>query len=279
MLYVDMDKAVSRIRTAMDRGETICVFGDYDTDGVAAAAILYHSLWEAGAKVSYRIPSRHGEGYGMSACAVTELAEEGIALIITVDNGVKANGEIALAKTYGMDVVVTDHHKCGESLPVCAAVLCHTRADNTYPNPDLAGAGVALKLCEALFGREKAAKYIPLAGLATVADMVPLLGENRGSSRAGPSDESTGGSARWDSAYWENTSTQAPAPLFPGTFPLALRRGSTRRDAWTRAGICVELLCTDDAVRAEGDRRETGKAESAAPGRGEPDHTGSRRQD
>ena len=250
MLYVDMDKAVERIRAAMDRGETICVFGDYDTDGVAAAAILYHSLREAGAKVSYRIPSRHGEGYGLSFSAVTELAEDGTTLIITVDNGVKANEEITLAKTYGMDVVVTDHHKCGESLPVCAAVLCHTRADNTYPNPDLAGAGVALKLCEALFGRETAAKYIPLAGLATVADMVPLLGENRALAALALRMINRG-SARWDWGSWGNISTEAAAPFVPGIFPLALRLGSTRQDAWTRRGICVELLCTDDAVRAE----------------------------
>ncbi len=247
--FLDMDKAVERIRTAIDKGERICIFGDYDTDGVAATAILYDSMRKAGATVAYRIPSRRGDGYGLSKNAVEELAQEGTALVITVDNGVKANEEIALAKTYEIDVVVTDHHQCGESLPVCAAVLCATRGDNTYPNRDLAGAGVALKLCEALFGRETARKYIPLAGLATVADMVPLLGENRALAALALKminrEECPLGLTVLGNHVNDGSRAFGSRDFSFGFAPRINAAGRMEE-----AGICVELLCTDDGARA-----------------------------
>ncbi len=174
----DMRKAVERIRAAIDAKESICVFGDYDADGVCSTAMLTRRLAAMGAKVDYYIPHRHTEGYGMSESAVRSLHESGVNLIVTVDNGVSAFDEIALCGALGIDVVVTDHHSVGKTVPECAAVVAASRKDSNYPNRYLCGAGVALKLIHALagsFGREELA----LAAIATIADVVPLSGENR----------------------------------------------------------------------------------------------------
>ncbi|MDO4567865.1 MAG: single-stranded-DNA-specific exonuclease RecJ [Clostridia bacterium] len=179
MLFRDMDKAVARINLALERDEKICIFGDYDADGICATAILGRYLKDCGARVAYHIPSRHEHGYGMSAEAVQLLYEYGINLIITVDNGIAAADEVRMCRELGMDVIVTDHHRCQGELPECAAVIAHTRPDNTYPNDALCGAGVALKLVHAHGGYEKMLPFVPLAGLATIADIVPLVGENR----------------------------------------------------------------------------------------------------
>lgn len=179
MLFLDMDKAVARIKLAIENQEKICIFGDYDADGICATSILGRYLKEHGAKVAYHIPSRHEHGYGMNESAVRMLAEYGIKLIITVDNGISAIEEIKFSKKLGMDVIVTDHHRCQGEIPDCVAVIAHTRPDNTYPNQILCGAGVALKLVHALGGFDDMLPYIPLAGLATIADIVPLMGENR----------------------------------------------------------------------------------------------------
>lgn len=179
MELLDMDKAVMRIRAAVENRESILVYGDYDVDGVCATAILYQYLSSLGATVSVHIPLRHGEGYGMNKSAVELAAKDGIDLIITVDNGIAAQEEIALAQSLHMDVVVTDHHQCPDALPGCAAVVNPHRPDGRYPYGELCGAGVALKLVEALGGRGEMQKYLCLAALATVADVVPLTGENR----------------------------------------------------------------------------------------------------
>ncbi|MBQ2661552.1 MAG: single-stranded-DNA-specific exonuclease RecJ [Clostridia bacterium] len=178
-LLHEMDKAKARIERAIENREHILVYGDYDVDGMCAAAILVTALRENGADVSYFIPTRKDDGYGMSESTVKTVANMGAKLIITVDNGVKSIDEIALAYSLGMDVVVTDHHMCGDELPKCEAVVCHTVKDNIYPNEDICGAGTALKLVHALFGFEKMKKHIPLAGIATIADVVKLTGENR----------------------------------------------------------------------------------------------------
>lgn len=175
----DMRRAVDRIRSAIERGERICVYGDYDVDGICATAILLLYLQSVGADVIHYIPSRHGEGYGMNSRAVAELKQRGVELIVTVDNGISAIGEIALCKELGIDVVVTDHHQCMDKLPDCIAVVNAARPDSAYENPFLCGAGVAMKLVEAMAGRAAAERYLPFAGLATVADVTPLRGENR----------------------------------------------------------------------------------------------------
>ncbi|MBO4384038.1 MAG: single-stranded-DNA-specific exonuclease RecJ [Clostridia bacterium] len=174
----DMDKAVDRIERAVENGESICIYGDYDVDGICATTILLHYLLSVGAEVSYRIPSRKDEGYGISEKAIDALNESGVKLIITVDNGISAANEIAYARSLGIDVIVTDHHIPPEEIPECTAVVCHTVAGDAYPHY-LCGAGTALKLIQALGGIEAAKDYIFLAGVATVADVVPLLDENR----------------------------------------------------------------------------------------------------
>jgi len=178
-LLPDMQAAADRVRRAIDDEEHICVFGDYDADGVCSTAMLVQRLRKMGASVEYYIPHRHSEGYGMSADAVRLLHKHGVNLIITVDNGVSAYDEIELSSALGIDVVVTDHHSVGKTIPQCVAVVAASRKDSTYPNRYLCGAGVALKLIQALNGGTYTPEELALAAVATIADVVPLTGENR----------------------------------------------------------------------------------------------------
>jgi len=173
-LLSDMDLAAERIRRAMDAGERICVWGDYDVDGVCASAILYDYFEEAGAKTEVYLPSRHDEGYGLNEAGLREIAERAD-LLVTVDCGIASHDLIELAKELGLSCIVTDHHRPGEVLPQCPVVNPHL---NGYPAP-LCGAGVAFKLVHALGGMEAAMERIDLAAIATVADVVSLTGENR----------------------------------------------------------------------------------------------------
>ncbi len=175
-----MQAAVLRLKKALHQNERICVYGDYDADGVCSTAILVTYLRAKGADVCYYLPSRHTEGYGMNKQALQSVAEKGAVLIVTVDNGIAAKEEVAYCRELGMEVIITDHHQCPEELPDCVAVINPHLPGNKYPNPDLCGAGVALKLIQALGVTEEQLKaYLPLAALATVADIVPLRGENR----------------------------------------------------------------------------------------------------
>lgn len=176
-VFSDMDRAVQRIRSAIDAGERICIFGDYDTDGVCATAILTDALKKLGANVSYLLPSRQGDGYGLSMGAIDRMHENGVQLIVTVDNGISAHAEIAYAKTLGMDTVVTDHHRCHETLPDAEAVVCATRVDQDAELSSLCGAVVAMMLAAALGA--SVGGYLPIAALATMADVVPLERINR----------------------------------------------------------------------------------------------------
>ena len=176
MLMQDMDKAVAVIRDAIRKGEEIVVFGDYDVDGVTATAILLTYLRKRGAKVSYYIPDRHGEGYGLNIAAVEQIASHA-KLLITVDCGITCPVEVARAIELGMRVIVTDHHQLGLELPKCSAVL--NPLLGSYPFRRLCGAGVAFKLVQALGGMEAIESLWELAALATIADIVPLLDENR----------------------------------------------------------------------------------------------------
>ena len=175
----DMERARDAVLDAMAEDRLICLFGDYDVDGIMAVTILTRYLKEQGARVTQYIPSRHTEGYGLNAQAIESLAAEGVGLIVTVDCGVTALEEVALARRLGMEVVVTDHHQCLEALPDCAAVVDPARPDEDYAYRSLCGAGVALKLVQALGGVEEARRYTDCAALATLADIVPLTGENR----------------------------------------------------------------------------------------------------
>lgn len=182
-LLPDMDKAVKRIRAAIQAQEKILIYGDYDVDGVTSVSLLLLYLREQGADASYYIPERIREGYGLNAAAVERFASQGVNLIITVDSGITAHEEVELASSYGIDVVITDHHECREELPGACAVVNPHRSDSTYPFAELAGVGVVFKLVCALAGKEKLAhictKYADIASLGTVADVMPIIGENR----------------------------------------------------------------------------------------------------
>ncbi|MCR4708174.1 MAG: single-stranded-DNA-specific exonuclease RecJ [Clostridiales bacterium] len=175
-LLQEMDRATEVIRDAIRAGEAITVFGDYDVDGVTATAILLSYLRHLGGNVDYYIPDRHGEGYGLNADAVEKIAKTS-RLLITVDCGITCTREVALARKLGMRVIVTDHHQIGEELPDCEAVI--NPLLGAYPFRRLCGAGVAFKIVQALGGAEAIAPYWDLAALATIADIVPLIDENR----------------------------------------------------------------------------------------------------
>lgn len=183
MLLPDMAKARDTIRRAIEQGKKIAVFGDYDVDGVTSTCVMTRVLRSLGADVRHYIPDRLSEGYGLSMGAMDRLAQDGIGLIVTVDSGVSAFEEIARARELGMEVVVTDHHECREELPDANAVVNPKRADSTYPFAELAGVGVAFKLACAMAGdgqqRAVLEQYADLVALGTVADVMPLIGENR----------------------------------------------------------------------------------------------------
>ncbi|MDX6586180.1 MAG: single-stranded-DNA-specific exonuclease [Solirubrobacterales bacterium] len=180
--FAGMEAAIAAIRGAIAVEKQITVHGDYDVDGVTSTTILVRALREAGAKCDWLIPGRVEDGYGLSLDAVDRLAERGTGLLITVDCGITSVDEVAHARSLGMDVVVTDHHQPGADLPDCPIV--HPVISG-YPCPDLCAAGVAHKVAAALLGVERAERDLDLVALATVADMVPLLGENRSLVRRG----------------------------------------------------------------------------------------------
>ena len=178
----DMEKACERVHKAVDSGERITVFGDYDADGVTSTALMYSFLSSRGAVVDYYIPDRAEEGYGMNNRAIDSLKERGTSLIVTVDNGISAIDEIEYAKSLGIDVVVTDHHKVGEVLPDAVAVVDPHREDSVCEFSEWAGVGVAFKFICAFdndFGYDLLEEYGDLVALGTVADIVSLKGENR----------------------------------------------------------------------------------------------------
>ena len=188
MLLTDMDKACERILRAIDEGETIVVFGDYDVDGVTATALLYQHLKGMGAAVKCMLPSREGDGYGLSKNAIQSIYDKGCRLIVTVDNGISAVEEAAFAASLGIDLIITDHHLPHDTLPQAVAIVDPRRADDHSPFKGLCGAGVAFKLCAALDGcpPEEMLEYCgDLAAVGTVADVMPLTGENRTIVRVG----------------------------------------------------------------------------------------------
>lgn len=189
-LLKDMDKAAARITRAVDNMEKIAVYGDYDADGVTSTAMLYSYLETRGADVIFYIPQREGEGYGMNMGAVEYLKEQGVSLIVTVDNGISSVQEVARANELGIDVVVTDHHRPQEILPDGVAVVDAYRPDDTSPYKHFSGVGIAFKLLMALEDgagdvEDLLEAYSDLAAIGTIGDIVPLTGENRTLIRAG----------------------------------------------------------------------------------------------
>lgn len=189
-LLKDMDKAAARITRAVDNMEKIAVYGDYDADGVTSTAMLYSYLETRGADVIFYIPQREGEGYGMNIGAVEYLKEQGVSLIVTVDNGISSVQEVARANELGIDVVVTDHHRPQAILPDAVAVVDAYRPDDTSPYKHFSGVGIAFKLLMALEDgagdvEDLLEAYSDLAAIGTIGDIVPLTGENRTLIRAG----------------------------------------------------------------------------------------------
>lgn len=184
-LMKDMDKAVERITTAVENGEKICVYGDYDADGVTSTSLLYSYLRDSlGADVMFYIPTRTGEGYGMNKGAVDKIHSLGVTLIITVDNGISAREEIDYANSLGIDTIITDHHMPSGAIPKAVAVVNAHQQDDKSPFKDFSGVGVAFKLVMAIEGEyadvdSLLENFSDIATLGTIGDIVPLVGENR----------------------------------------------------------------------------------------------------
>lgn len=249
----DMDKAVTRIKRAIDSGELICVYGDYDADGVTSTALLYSYLDAVGANAMYYIPSRETEGYGMNVSAVDFLKEKGVGLIVTVDNGIAAAREIDYASSLGIDTVVTDHHMPQETLPNAYAVVDLHRADCQSRFKELCGAGVAFKLVMALEGEygdvdSLLDNYADLLSIGTIGDIVELKGENRVFVKRGLQSIENGD--RVGIAALVSGSGLADRKLSAGnvSFTLVPRINAVGR--LESSGKSVELLLTDDEVTA-----------------------------
>ena len=182
-LLKDMEKAVERIRYAQTNNQKILIYGDYDVDGVTSVSVLLRYLLSKGVNADYYIPQRVNEGYGLNISAINKFKQDGVDLIITVDSGITAHDEVEFAKQNGIDVVITDHHECRDELPEACAVVNPHRRDCEYPFSELAGVGVVFKLVCALEDNKNVPAlcraYCDLVALGTVADVMPLVGENR----------------------------------------------------------------------------------------------------
>lgn len=188
-LMKGMEEAVAWLLDVRERGEKVFVFGDYDLDGMTAVTLMTRALAELGIESDWRLPNRFGDGYGLSVSAVEEMHSAGARNVITVDTGITANAEIALAKKLGMSVLVIDHHQpSGEGLPECDVLLDPHQEGDTYPNPELCGVGVSYKFICALYSRlgmPEPKKFLDLVALGTLADLVQMTPENRSFTKAG----------------------------------------------------------------------------------------------
>jgi single-stranded-DNA-specific exonuclease len=247
LLLGDMAIAVERIRAAIAAGKRICVHGDYDVDGISATVLAVLVLRELGANVGWYLPSRFDEGYGIRSSTLAKLADDGCDLVLTVDCGITAVEEVAEAKERGLEIVVTDHHRPGETLPDCPVV---STRPSPYPFPELCGTGVVYKLGEALLGAESEflRRQLDMVALATVADVVPLLDENRAlvakGLRALSRSQRPGLRALMRQARVDPASVDAGAI----GFRLAPRINAAGRLG--HPGTALELLLSEDAEHA-----------------------------
>jgi single-stranded-DNA-specific exonuclease len=255
-LLKDMEKAVERIIRGMEENEKIVVYGDYDVDGITSICVLVGVLASLGANVDYYIPDRVDEGYGMNSEAVRSIAKDGASLLITVDCGITAFLEVQLAESLGMDVIVTDHHEPHGELPSAVAVINPKRHDESYPFRDLAGVGVAYKLAQALLMTVKgtpealtpADRLLDLVALGTIADVSPLVGENRVFAKQGLAKINRTENLGLRSLI--QVCGLRDRMITAGTvgFVLAPRLNAAGRIG--DASLCVELLLTDSPERA-----------------------------
>ena len=247
----DMDKAAARVLLALERGELIAVYGDYDVDGITSTCLLTDLLRRMGGRVISYIPDRMGEGYGLNAEAVTALHEQGVSLIVTVDCGITAVEEVELARALGIDVVITDHHECKEILPKAVAVVDPHRPDGSYPFKGLAGVGVALKLAMAISKTPEVVleEYSDLAAVGTVADVMPMTGENRLIVRRGLSALIHPKRLGLAMLIREAGLSDKPISTVSVGYTLAPRINASGRMGQT--ALALELLLTHDPARAE----------------------------
>ncbi len=183
-LLNDMDILVDRIILAKDRKEKVAIYGDYDVDGITSITLIYTFLRDLGLDMVYYLPDRIEEGYGLNTEALKKLKDDGVSLVITVDCGISAVNEVEYAKSIGLDVCITDHHECSDTLPKAISIVNPKRPDSTYPFNSLAGVGVTFKVLSAIVKRlgldeNEYLKYLDIAAVGTIADIVPLIGENR----------------------------------------------------------------------------------------------------
>ena len=247
----DMDKAVTRIAQAMTFGEKIAVFGDYDVDGITSTCLLTHFLRSHGANVVSYIPGRLEEGYGLNPIAIHQLHGEGVKLIVTVDCGITAISEALLCKQLGIDLVITDHHECKDTLPDAVAIVDPHRPDCGYPHDNLCGVGVAFKVASALCGSQEDVlrDYADMVCLGAVADVMPLVGENRVFVSRGlemlQCNPRPGIAALMDECNCEPASVSATSI----GFILAPRINAAGRIG--RIELAIELFLTEDPARAQ----------------------------
>ena len=255
-LLPGLEQAVERLKAAVRNRERVAVFGDFDVDGITGTAIMARALTSLGVDVIPYIPHRVEEGHGLNTDAVSRLAAQGATLLVTVDTGVTAFAEVAAAQDMGVDVIITDHHLAPQGAPDACATIDPRLPDSTYPFPYLTGAGLAYKLCEALlesFGtsaQEQLGTLLSLAALGTVADVAPLLDENRSLVRRGLEElarsSSTGLQAMFRTARIEGVAFDAETI----GWVLAPRLNAAGR--LDHANVSYRLLVTDDAGEAEG---------------------------
>ena len=252
LLLKDMEEAISRLRVALARQERILLYGDYDVDGITGVALVWLLLRELGGKVSTYFPDRVREGYGMKEEAIRRAKEEGVGLIVAVDQGINAHREEELARELGMDMIICDHHVAGERIPAARAVLDPLRPDCSYPFKSLAAAGVAFKMCQALAEEMGLGGYmdqhLDLVALGTIADVVPLRGENRIFARHGlkqlRKSEKMG-----IRALLEATSLSG-SELTAGQVAFVLSPRLNAAGRVKEADLAFQLLCTGSASEA-----------------------------
>ena len=249
-LMTDMDKAAGRVGLAMAQGEKIAVFGDYDVDGITATCLLTDFLRRHGADCVSYIPGRLEEGYGLNPIAIRQLHREGVKLIITVDCGITAVAEAQMCRELGIDLVITDHHECKETLPYAAAVVDPHRIDGGYPHKTLSGVGVAFKLAAALAGdqEEVLAEYADMVCLGTVADVMQLQGENRVFVSRGL--ESLRHTRRPGIAALMAESGCTPENVSASSIGFMLAPRINAAGRMGQIDLAVELFLTDDPIRA-----------------------------
>lgn len=251
LLFKDMEKAKEIILDAVTKKEKIAIYGDYDVDGITSSCIMVDYLRSIGAQCDYYIPDRLNEGYGLSMDSLSELYQQGTRLIITVDSGITANEEVKHARQLGMRVVITDHHECHENLPEANAIINHKRPDCTYPFAHLAGVGVAFKLICALSGDAEAtlARYADLVSLGTVADVMPIVSENRIIVNAGLSQMAQTQNMGLEMLLREIGMKSKRLTSASIGFVIAPRINAAGRMG--QAELAAELFLTKDAERAQ----------------------------